>query len=139
MIGVAKNQNVSRFDEQVADVAEVHRQRREQQAEAQREDQLDQHDHRKPEQVGQSGIRCAVDPTMNAARISSPRKKCTMFASTLTIGSTSAGKQHLLDQIAAGDQRAGASISDGENHVHGRMPQNMNSAYGSSFSVGVLA
>ena len=41
-------------------------------------------------------------------------------------------EQHLLDQVAAGDQRRWpTSISDDENHVHGRMPQNMNSAYGS--------
>ncbi len=41
-------------------------------------------------------------------------------------------EEHLLDQIAAGNQRAGRFVSDDENQVHGRMPQNMKSAYGSS-------
>ena len=40
------------------------------------------------------------------SRIGSPSRKCARFAITVTIGSTSAGKQHLLDQVAARDDDA---------------------------------
>ena len=40
-------------------------------------------------------------------------------------------EQHLLDQVAAGDQRRRTTRQRRENQVHGRMPQNMNSANGS--------
>ena len=45
--------------------------------------------------------------------MSSPRKKCTMFASTLTIGSTSAGNRTFLIRLppAISDPDAGESVS----------------------------
>ena len=57
--------------------------------------------------------------------------KCTMFARTLTIGSTSAGNRTFLIRLPPEIRDPAASVSEDENHVHGRMPQNMNSAYGS--------
>ena len=53
-----------------------------------------------------------------------------MFASTLTIGSTSAGKSTFLIKLPPEINEPAASVSDEENQVHGRMPQNMKSAYG---------
>ncbi len=53
-----------------------------------------------------------------------------MFASTLTIGSTSAGNSTFLIRLPPAISEPAASDSDDENQVHGRMPQNMNSAYG---------
>ena len=53
-----------------------------------------------------------------------------MFASTLTIGSTSAGNMTFLIRLPPAMSDPDASVSDAENHVHGRMPQNMNRAYG---------
>ena len=55
-----------------------------------------------------------------------------MFASTVTIGSTSAGNSTFLIRLPPAISVFDDSSSDEENHVHGRMPQNMNSAYGSS-------
>jgi len=60
-----------------------------------------------------------------------PKKKCTMFASTVTIGSTSAGNSTFLIRLPPEISVFDDSRMDEENHVHGRMPQNMNSAYGS--------
>ena len=54
-----------------------------------------------------------------------------MFASTVTIGSTSAGKSTFLIRFPPEMRTLLDSISDDENHVQGRMPQNMNKAYGS--------
>ena len=54
-----------------------------------------------------------------------------MLASTVTIGSTSAGKRTFLIRLPPEMRTLLDSLSDEENHVHGRMPQNMNSAYGS--------
>src|SRR5690242_2715760 len=62
--------------------------------------------------------------------ITRPKKKCTMFATTVTIGSTSAGKSTFLIRLPPEISTLADSSSDAENHVHGRMPQNMNSAYG---------
>ena len=62
---------------------------------------------------------------MNAARMTSPREKCTRLASTLTIGSTSAGKRTFLIRFPPEISEPDASRSDAENHVHGRSPQNM--------------
>ena len=55
-----------------------------------------------------------------------------MFASTLTSGSTSAGNSTFLIRLPPAMSDPAASVSDDENQVHGRMPQNMNSAYGCS-------
>src|SRR5438105_4466268 len=63
-------------------------------------------------------------------RISSPRKKFTMFARTLTIGRISAGNRTFLIRLPPEINEFVASDSDAQNHVHGRMPQNMKSAYG---------
>ena len=51
-----------------------------------------------------------------------------MFASTLTIGSTSAGNSTFLIRLPPVISEPEASSSDDENHVHGSRPQNMNSA-----------
>ena len=61
-----------------------------------------------------------------------------MFASTVTIGSTSAGNSTFLIRLPPAMSTLPDSSSDDENHVHGRMPQNMNSAYG-SMSFGCVA
>ena len=53
-----------------------------------------------------------------------------MFASTVTIGSTSAGNSTFLIRFPPAISVFADSSSDDENQVHGRMPQNMNSAYG---------
>ena len=65
---------------------------------------------------------------MNAARMISPRAKCTMFDSTLTMGSTSAGKSTFFMRLPPLISDDAASVSDAENHVHGSNPQNMNTA-----------
>jgi hypothetical protein len=57
-----------------------------------------------------------------------------MFASTVTIGRISAGNRTFLIRLPPEMRTFAASVSDDENHVHGRMPQNMNSAYGSTRS-----
>jgi hypothetical protein len=57
-----------------------------------------------------------------------------MFASTATIGRISAGKSTFLIRLPPEMRTFDDSASDDENHVHGRMPQNMKSAYGSSAS-----
>ena len=51
-----------------------------------------------------------------------------MFASTVTMGSTSAGKSTFLIRFPPEMRTFDDSSSEQENHVHGRMPQNMNSA-----------
>ena len=53
-----------------------------------------------------------------------------MFASTLTIGSTSAGNSTFLIRLPPAISELEASVSDAENQVHGRMPHSMNSEYG---------
>ncbi len=58
-------------------------------------------------------------------RIGSPRKKFTMFASTLTIGSTSAGNSTFLIRLPPAISDPDASSRDEENQVHGRIPENM--------------
>ena len=69
--------------------------------------------------------------TRKASRIGSPKKKCIMFDSTATIGRISAGNSTFLIRLPPDIRLLAASVSEDENHVHGRMPQNMNSAYGS--------
>ena len=54
-----------------------------------------------------------------------------MFASTVTIGSTSAGNNTFLIRLPPAISVLDDSRTEDENHVHGRMPQNMKSAYGS--------
>ena len=54
-----------------------------------------------------------------------------MFASTVTIGSTSAGNRTFLIRFPPAISVPDDSSSDDENQVQGRIPQNMNSAYGS--------
>src|SRR2546428_502298 len=68
----------------------------------------------------------------NAARIGSPSRKWIMFASTVTIGRISAGKSTFLIRLLPAIRTPADSVNDDENHVHGRIPQNMNSAYGSA-------
>src|SRR5581483_12397 len=67
---------------------------------------------------------------MNAARISRPRQKCTMFANTLTMGSTSAGNSTFLIRLPPVISAPLASMSDAENHVHGSRPQKKKTEYG---------
>ena len=47
------------------------------------------------------------------------------------MGSTSAGNSTFLIRLPPEMRTFDDSSSDKANHVHGRMPQNMNSAYGS--------
>ncbi len=54
------------------------------------------------------------------------------MAKTATMGSTSAGKSTFLMRLPFTRSEFADSSSDDENHVHGRMPQKMKSAYGSS-------
>ena len=56
-----------------------------------------------------------------------------MFARTLTSGRTSAGKSTFLIRLPPEISEPAASVSDAENHVHGRMPQNMNKRIGFGF------
>ena len=51
-----------------------------------------------------------------------------MLASTVTIGSTSAGNRTFLIRLPPAIRTFDDSSSDEENQVHGRMPQNMKSA-----------
>ena len=51
-----------------------------------------------------------------------------MFASTVTIGRISAGNSTFLIRFPLEMSTPDDSDSDEENHVHGRMPQNMKSA-----------
>ena len=53
-----------------------------------------------------------------------------MFVSTLTIGRISAGNRTFLIRLPPAISELVASDSADENQVHGRMPQNMKSAYG---------
>ena len=69
--------------------------------------------------------------TRKASRIGSPKKKCIMFESTATIGRISAGNRTFLIRFPPEINTPDDSSNDDENQVHGRMPQNMNSAYGS--------
>ena len=58
-----------------------------------------------------------------------------MFASTLTSGSTSAGNSTFFMRLPPAMSDPAASESDVANQFHGRMPQNMNTAYGFTPSV----
>ena len=53
-----------------------------------------------------------------------------MFASTVTMGSTSAGKSTFLIRLPPPIRTFDDSSTDEENQVHGRMPQNRKIAYG---------
>ena len=53
-----------------------------------------------------------------------------MFASTLTSGSTSAGKRTFLIRLPPAISEPAESVSEVANQFQGRMPQNMNTAYG---------
>src|SRR5262245_10000182 len=64
-------------------------------------------------------------------RIGSASAKCTMFAVTVTIGSTSAGNNTFLIRLPPEMRTPDDSMSDDANHVHGSRPQNMKSGYGS--------
>ena len=55
-----------------------------------------------------------------------------MFAKTVTIGNTSAGNNTFLMRFPPAIKTPDYSINDEENQVHGRIPQNMNNANGST-------
>ncbi len=61
---------------------------------------------------------------MNPNRIGRPSRKCTMFDSTVTIGSTSAGNSTFLIRLPPEIRTPDDSRTDDENQVQGRMPQN---------------
>src|SRR6476646_10277304 len=73
----------------------------------------------------------ARNHTRKNTRIGSARKKCTVFAVTVTIGRISAGNRTFLIRLPPEMSTPDDSMSDAENHVHGSNPQNMNSGYGS--------
>ena len=54
-----------------------------------------------------------------------------MFDNTVTIGKISAGNNTFLIRLPPAISELDDSVSDEANHVHGRMPQNMNRAKGS--------
>ncbi len=56
-----------------------------------------------------------------------------MFASTVTMGSTSAGKRTFLIRFPPPISTLDDSRTDEENQVHGRMPQNRKISYGCTF------
>ncbi len=51
-----------------------------------------------------------------------------MFASTVTMGSTSAGNSTFLIRLPPEMRTFADSVREDENQVHGRMPQKKNSA-----------
>ena len=67
--------------------------------------------NREPEQVAGIGPMPVADQERRGGS-SSPRKKCTMFASTLTIGSTSAGNRTFLIRLPPAISEPDASVSD---------------------------
>src|ERR1043166_9128371 len=75
-------------------------------------------------------VKGAWDTIRKTARIGSAKMKWTMFAVTVTIGNTSAGKSTFLIRLPPAMSTPDDSMSDAENHVQGRSPQNMNSGYG---------
>jgi len=72
-------------------------------------------------------LRWASDPERDA-RDDHEATKWANPASTVTIGRISAGKRTFLIRLPPEISTPEDSRSDEENHVHGRMPQNMNSA-----------
>ena len=96
-------------------------------ASAGREDQLHEDGDREPDEIAARPDN-ARDTIRNRNRIGRPRKKCTMFASTLTSGSTSAGNRTFLIRLPPAMSDPAASVSEVANQVHGRMPQNMKTA-----------
>src|SRR5262245_16128099 len=76
-------------------------------------------------------IRCC-HTTWKTARITSPMKKCTIVAMTLTIGSTSAGNNTLRSRLPDEISDTADSFNDVVNHVHGSNPQKRNNGKGSS-------
>ena len=86
-------------------------------------------DDGEPEEIRE--IRRVLEVEQEAHEDRQAQRKCTMFDSTLTSGSTSAGNITLRIRFAPATSDAEPSLSDEENQVHGRMPQNRNSPYGS--------
>ena len=66
-----------------------------------------------------------------AARMGSASRKWTMFATTATTGSTSAGNSTFLIRLPLATSELPASVRPDENHVQGSRPQKRNRAYGS--------
>src|SRR5438093_9577600 len=63
-----------------------------------------------------------------------PNRKCTRLDNTLTMGRISAGNITFLIRLPPAIRTLDDSMRELENHVHGRSPQNRNSARGPSFS-----
>ena len=95
MIGVAKNHSVSRLPSRSLRSRKCTVSAETSSARPEGEHQLHEHDHRKPA-AARAGRAAAGSRSGTAARIGRPRKKWTMFARTVTIGSTSAGKSTFL-------------------------------------------
>src|SRR5690349_24335729 len=65
---------------------------------------------------------------MKTASIESPKKKCTMLESTVTIGSTSAGNRTFLMRFPPEINDPDDSSNDEANQVQGSNPQNRNNS-----------
>src|SRR6476660_139227 len=83
-------------------------------------------------QISSPTVSGALYTIKKTTRMGSARKKCTMFAVTVTIGRISAGNRTFLIRLPPEIRTPEDSISDEANHVQGRIPQNMNSGYGST-------
>ena len=112
--------------EDIADIAEVHCQRRQREADARREDQLHKDRHRKPCQVPH--IRRMPIQDQEEDRNRQREKEVHHVRQHADDGQDFGRKEHLLDQIAPAISDPVASVSEAANQVHGRMPHNMNSA-----------
>ena len=129
MIGVAKNQNVSRFDEDVLDVAKVHRQGRQNQRKTCSHHQLDGDRERKHRQLAEMS---ADADTRSGTPRGSPARRESAPCSTARSQSAGLppGNSTFLIRLPPEIRTFDDSASDDENQVQGRMPQNMKSAYG---------
>src|SRR3954468_7329076 len=74
-------------------------------------------------QANSSGVTGARYQARNSTRIDSPKKKCTMFDNTVTIGRISAGKSTFLIRLPPEISTPDDSRSEDENHVQGSRPQ----------------
>src|SRR5262245_40152996 len=118
MIGVAKNQNINRFDNRsrMSRKWTVSAAKKSASAAVKMScTSTATGNHARPAGSGQ--WRYAIT---NAARIVSPRKKWTMFASTLTSGRISAGNNTFLIKFPPDTSAFDDSSSDDANQFHGR-------------------
>src|SRR5712692_8155732 len=129
MIGVAKNQNVIRFDRMslMSRKCTVSDER----MNARPRVSVNCTTRTRGNQASSDSDSGRWKYSRNTARIDRPKPKCTMLASTVTIGSTSAGNITFLIRFPPAISTFADSLSDDENHVQGSSPQKRNTEYGS--------